>query len=603
MSALKRSGGRWSVVLGVAVLVGLFTLPAAAQFDPDPNSLIIHSQSIESETTFDLFENEYDFMLMPAYSGFFEDKGRFYTQLGNTGGMDNFQFGHYRPMGPGYFSFRVAVSGANYETTQSAETRQFDDDPTNGFFDTPNIGKQTCVGTDGVSFSCPFGSFDGEFMDADAYVGYGWQLSDNSSLGFGIDYYTSSTEFNYSNVQEADGRAGGPLADDFTETVTSSAELSDETVALIGEFMRRGDMSWRVRGYVQAIDHDVKYDFVDDILFLPQNDDEEGGGTIVEQTQTLEERFGYLPFQGLFGFPEGGSVGIPSLSTSDFASDVGYDGTAFGAEGDLRWEKNPRRQHQLNVGLSTSSLSPKNDDLFRQMFTFETIFDDDSSTLTLIDTFSQVVSDDIGWDNQFATWKTRWNLGDTHIGGGVYVFHSNMKAEVGTNFEQTEQDFVDGDLTFDEMFVDESILRVSRELDWTTFSLPVALEQDIGKRVQLRLGAQYIGTSVQDEYIADFTQGNTVDTVDPDGDGPTDPVETETEFPPDQRIDRLKFDDSWTDVFYNAGLAVEWDRVTVELLLTSDLSSSSSSSSDSGTREGINLDRAYVGATFKLGPR
>ena len=49
-------------------------------------------------------------MFMPAYTGFFEDDGRFYTQLGNIGDEDHFQFAHYRPWGPGYFSFRVGFN-------------------------------------------------------------------------------------------------------------------------------------------------------------------------------------------------------------------------------------------------------------------------------------------------------------------------------------------------------------------------------------------------------------------------------------------------------------------------------------------------------------
>ena len=32
-----------------------------------------------------------------------------------------------------------------------------------------------------------------------------------------------------------------------------------------------------------------------------------------------------------------------------------------------------------------------------------------------------ILDDDITKDNFFLTWKTRWHLGDTHIGAGLYV--------------------------------------------------------------------------------------------------------------------------------------------------------------------------------------
>lgn len=583
MSALKCNGGRWSALFGLAVLAAVFAVPAAAQFDPDPNSSIMFSQSLESETTFDLFENEYDYMLMPAYMGFFEDNGRYYTQLGNTGGRDLFQFGHYRPVGPGYLSFRVATSSEEFKTDQLSQTDDFDDDPTNGLYATPNIF---------INSENDKTTFD----DVDAFVAYAWPLTDDSTLGFGVEIYSSSVEFKQHNETISDQRAGqgGFLSDDTLFTRDQKFEENEQWATLLGEYMRRGDTSWRVRGFIQDVDHEIKSDDIQNNLVLFDNPDEEGGGTAVSDEFDRQIRERGVGFGSSFGDTEG-------LSTGDFIDRVGYDGIRFGAEGDIRFEKNPELTHQLNVGVSTATFDAKDTLLFSDVET-DTFITDNGGGSTTTDT--QVFTDqhrrtgdDITWDNFFATWKTRWHRGDTHVGAGVYIFYDKMKTEIDADVDNSFLFFsdTDGSETFrTESFQDESFT-ASHETDVTSFSLPVALEQDINDRVQVRLGAAYRRFNVDDKYKSDGTVGDFHDITDPDGDGAT--AETETIFENrEDFLDRLEFDDTFDEVLYQAGLLVKFDRVDLELLFTGGNEGTSS-------REGVDLNQAYVGATFKLGKR
>jgi hypothetical protein len=556
-------------------MLGAFALPAVAQVDPDPNSILNSSQSIESETTFDLFENEYDYMLMPAYTGFFEDNGRFYTQLGNTGGDNNFQFGHYRPMGPGYFSFRVAIHSETFETDVTAELQDFDDDPGNGFFQPPNIF------TDAESI-------EQDSSDITLYGGYAWTLSDDGSLGFGVEYFEESFEFEDELTSIDDQRAGlgSPLSDDETLVIHQEFESSQQSITLLGEYMRRGDRSWRVRGFVQDVDNEVENStrIDDEILF--DNDDQEGFPVVrFEQQRNFVENAVFTGNGGIEGFG------------ATFLDQVSYDGLRFGAEGDLRFESNPELEHQLNVGVSTSSLEAKDGTIFSDIDTqiFEAANGD--RQITTITDQHVISSDDISWDSFFATWKTRWHRGDTHVGAGLYFFYNALDMEVTTDLDgsflnEFEQS---GDITFRQESLQEGVTVWTHDQEFSSFSIPIALEQDITDRVQLRLGAQYLISMFENEWRTDDNQGNFVDITDGDGDGSGDPVETVT----DNRqvvIDTLSFEDTLNDFFYHAGLAVEFDRVTFEVLLTSD----SSSNTD---REGVDLDTAYLGATFKLGQR
>ncbi len=575
MDALRFVDGRYRAVLGFTILAVLLALPAAAvegPFDPDPNSTIVHSQSIESETTFDLFENEYDQMLMPSYMGFFEDAGRFYTQLGNIDGQDAFQFAHYRPMGPGYFNFRVLTTSQEFEQTSSNEFQDFDDDPANSFFSPPNV-------------FLDLEEDELEFWENDLYVGYAWPLTENGSLGFGLNFYSGGFEQTAFDASIADRRSGlGPgLSDD--QTTTNDVKFNEESdwITLIAEWMHRGDMSWRVRLNVSDVDHQIENSIVFNDLILQDNDD------------SAEEGFAFISDEESDVFRQNavGGETFEEGSASSFLDRVSHDGQQVGLEGDIRWEKNPKWHHQLNVGISTGSFDPQEDLLVERVQTFTTVVDDGAGgTDTFVTEFTNnhvITDDDISSDSQFVTWKTRWHRGDTHIGGGVYWFNNETELEVTADARDTTTSSDDTGVTFfqefDEFFVathDEQI---------STISIPLALEQDINDNVQVRLGAQYIMFDFSDEFSENFTNGNV--TTDADGDGAGAPVTTDNQ---QVSIDTFQEDDQFDEVVYNAGLMWQFEHVDLEFLFTG---------TDGGgsEREAVDLDQVYIGATIKMGNR
>lgn len=583
MDALRFVDGRYRAVLGFTVLAVLLALPAVAvegPFDPDPNSTIVHSQSIESETTFDLFENEYDQMLMPSYMGFFEDAGRFYTQLGNIDGQNAFQFGHYRPMGPGYFNFRVLTTSQEFEETSSSQLDDFDDDPGNSFFSPPNV----FLDVEQDEF---------EFWENDLYVGYAWPLTENGSLGFGLNFYSAGTEQESSDLSSIDRRSGLGAGASDDQTITDVLEFNEEQdwITLIAEWMHRGDMSWRVRLNVSDVDHKIENNLVHNDLLLVDNDDssEEGFPTISDEESDV------------FRYDAVGGEDFIEGSSSSFLNRVGHDGQSIGLEGDIRWEKNPKLHHQLNAGITSGSFDVQDDLLLERVSTTTTVFDaGGGSTITdvFVDTDNHTITDDdISSDSQFVTWKTRWHLGDTHVGVGLYVFNFETELEVTADADDvssfTESDDT-GVIFFNQNSTDDFFVATHDE-QITTISIPFALEQDINDNLQVRLGAQYIMFDFNDEFSEVFTQGDFTNVFDPDGDGAGAPTTTTTE---NQQVftDTFEDEEQFDEVVYNAGLMWQFERVDLEFLFTGTDGGGSS-------REGVDLDQVYVGATFKLGDR
>ena len=82
MQVFKSRHGAWLVAAVV-----LLSLPVVSAVDPDPNSLIRNSQSIPSQTTFDLFQTPYDDALEVARTAYFTDPGTWLLQAGNVGGL------------------------------------------------------------------------------------------------------------------------------------------------------------------------------------------------------------------------------------------------------------------------------------------------------------------------------------------------------------------------------------------------------------------------------------------------------------------------------------------------------------------------------------
>lgn len=580
------AGGKRScrALVGCAVLAVLVAIPAAAQpFDPDPNSTIQNSQSIESETTFDLFENEHDYALMPSYMGFFEDAGRFYTQLGNIGGEDMFQFLHYRPVGPGYLSFRVMLASEKFEVNASQQFEDFVDDST------PNDGNVLRV----PNIVSDAEQIEFESSETDVYVGYGWPITDNGSLGFALNYFTNTVESEDTIVNIDDPR--GPTGDDRVATDVFETEEEDETIKLIAEYMHRGDFSWRVRAFVSDVDHKIENSEVFDQLILIDNPDEEGGFCSFDvscQDQGRDRSNAVY----LFGNSEGGTPG-----SFNFLDRVSHDGNEFGFEGDLRWEKNPKVHHQLNVGISTGDFDPKENLLQQSEFTFTGKDVPAGNPDTLIQTFVDnhvIRNSDITTDNQFVTWKTRGHLGDTHVAVGLYLFNSDSELEItADSINQSTFQLLDGSaVTYSVTYgYQESFFTATRDLEIQTVSVPLALEQDVTSNVQVRLGAQYLRTSIDQEWTDIDTFGNFFVTSDPDGDGATAPTTTifDDRF---RETHTLQVEDTFDQVLYHAGLAVEWERVILEILLAD-------SGSGGSDRDGIDLDTGYIGATFKLAKR
>lgn len=562
LNTLAAGGNRsCRALIACTVLALVVVAPAVAQpFDPDPNSIIRNTQSIESETTFDLFESEYDYALMPSYMGFFEDAGRYYTQLGNIGGEDMFQFMSYRPLGPGYYSFRLQFASDEFETTVGQRFETFVDDatpPTDIF--------------DGVEVT-------NEFEEIDAWVGYAWPITENGSLGFGLDFNANKGEVEQTQSNVDDNPA--PTGDDRNAETTFLQNAESQFITLIGEYMHRGDMSWRVRGYVSDVDNDFENSTVSSETILIDNPDTEGevscnGDLRCELNSVSRTNGSFLFGNDLEG---GGPAGF------NFLQNVAHDGLAYGAEGELRWEKNPKIHHQLNVGIATGDFDAQDDVLEESTSTLtETSVepaDPDTVVTTNIDNHV-LTDDDISFDSQFVTWRTRGHFGDTHCGVGLYWFNSETEFDVTANnlLRTIDQEFNDGELVT-EVVTDtgDSFFTANHKAQVMTFSIPLALEQDVTDRVQVRLGAQYLRANVNDEF----------------SDIASDPGTTAGAL--DRESHTLEFDDTFDEVLYHAGLAVEWDRVVLEVLLTS---------ADGGgsDRDGIDLDTAFVGATFKLAAR
>jgi hypothetical protein len=580
----------------------MLAMPAMAQFvgpvDPDANSIIPSSQSIRSETSFDLFENHWDYMLMPGYLGLFEDDGRYYTQLANLGERDMFQFGMYRPLGPGYIAFKVQFMRNDGDFTESTVYTDFELQSATDFFADPDRQFYD-------------NGSDYENNAGDVYVGYAWPLAEDSSLGFGIDYVWQKSEYNQFE-SELDvprdgttnsrtlftpfGSIGGVNYWQYEDNYYSSDEFDAKDTAFIVEYMKRGDISWRVRGVVQAVDHDSTYSetYTEDWTLPDDN---------------LPDYF--LAADTALDFK---SVNAMGESTEPYTDS--YDGTRFGLEGDVRFEKNPELNHQVNLGFYTASLDPKDDEFYDDYMwnTVADVIDVDptdpfggpGTTLeTLSGTYEELNSgtldsSDITADDWFLTWKTRWHLGDTHIGAGAYYFYNKMEWEASGPQTYLETYYVEdtSGILGGQAYTELGTFSYNSEYKHTSFSIPVALEQDIGERLTLRLGSQwrYDKWDSTDEYM-DTYNGEVYQDLDPDN---PDPVVT---FLGNNTVtDTYSSESSETGVWYNAGLAYEFDRVTLELMFSGSTADARDYPSNS-YREPVSFDQIFIGATFKVGER
>lgn len=601
------------------VFVLMLAMPAMAQLgggpmDPDANSIIPSSQSIRSETSFDLFENHWDYMLMPGYLGLFEDDGRVYTQLANLGYADMFQFGMYKPVGPGYLAFKLQGMNQKWDDSYGRRFTDFDVDFS---LDPPQLFSE---GNDEY--------FDAtgkdEYQAGDVYVAYAWPLTEDSSLGFAIDYAWGSDEHSGTETSVQDPRDDSPdsafgsynfppygnvfvsdIVDRRDQTFGYNDKIERTDTTFIVEYMKRGDMSWRVRGWVSAVDNDVSSDqYQTDDWDVHEFTDDTGLESLQYDESSTASGIGsfgysnYYPYEGNGGPSRDDQPGFCNFEgcyfMDNYLNAVAYDGNRYGLEVDLRFEKNPKLHHQLNIGFSGSSFSNKEDTLVEssnslQLEDFDGEYEDWSSQQAF-----QITSDDISRDDLFLTWKTRWHLGDTHIGAGAYYFMSEMETGVSGTADQRAEGRIGTDGVLEEGFIAAQLglFSGSNTIEHSTFSIPVALEQDIGKRLTLRLGSQWLYEMWEGTWDSSFEEGSYIfEDLDPED---PDPIDIE--------VNKIVLSETASSEFtgsmvrYHAGLAYEFDRVTLEALF-----SDSWDYEGSSYREGIDFSQIYLGATFKLG--
>jgi hypothetical protein len=531
--------------LSFGLAAAFVVLPAAAQTDPDANSLIRFSQSPEAEATFDLFENIYDIMLTPAPSAFIEQDA-YFTQLGNVGGQDNFRFGFVRQVGPGNLVIRVASAMDEFQFSSLEDFTVDDQDAPFLFNDLTN---------DDLSV---------EFDDNNLFASYAWPLGGggDQSLGFALVYDDVKFEVDDTFMEDL-VTDSPPSTFTFTDDERFIAESETEAVTLIGEWMNQGNLDIRIRGLVQDLEVTERSLDTNDELILD-----------IADPGVVEEQFTFF---------------------SSSLSDRTRDGQCYGAEVDLRWDNNPNVHHRLDVGIKTADLELK-ENLVEQDFSedvFEDLVTGEMETVTnLVQAIAQ--DDDISVDSWFAVWKTWWHWNNVHFaaGGSVFANETELSAE-GELVDLFTDVFDDGDGVpdaddFEFTSSAPGSFAFTEEFDITTYAIPVAVEIDLTGKMKVFFGAQYRYTDSEFEEASLEMTGPFSDSF-VLGDGTVIFDDTANEFITDLSEDETESKTS--ESFYRAGFKYDVnERVSLQGLLAA-------TSGGNSDRDGVDLDTVFFGVT------
>ena len=228
----------WRLLVACAAVLALFSLPSsAAFFPPDPNSIIPRSQSIESKTTFDLFENDYDEALEARRPRTSRTTVRGGCRSGTSVPRTRSQLLHYAPAGPGYYTFRINYGASEFENTAGQQRRR--GQPA-GHQRSPGLHADLLRGG-----AVPREREPQDRGDVRRHLpGYGWQLGGgplNHSIGIAIDYFTSTEETTGAASFDADPRPGEGDDVDFNLNIQEEEKL--DVFTLLGEYMAKGNTS------------------------------------------------------------------------------------------------------------------------------------------------------------------------------------------------------------------------------------------------------------------------------------------------------------------------------------------------------------------------
>jgi hypothetical protein len=555
----------WRLLLCAAALA-LVSLPAAAVFfDPDSNSVIANSQSIESEITFDLMETNYDRMLEPAKMAFFTGGPEWYAQSGNTGGINQFQFGHHRPLGPGHGSVRFNYATNSDEVEIGNFFENFSESPfTDDTFPFPP--DQTTANLTGEL----------EREDMGLFVGYGWQLGGgpvNQSIGLFLDYYTSSTdvEGSVTNLINDNEEDFGGENETFTvnDSLASDTEMDQLTLGV--EWMRKGNngVNLWLRGLLQDVDNTAEDSIAQNFTatstdvdaptpppgspafsceffpFWPTTSD--GSATSCGLTVTQTTSLGFRPaivsdlIDGLDDFlGRGNGYGSLIIPGTDFQlGAVNMDGQRFGIQAEVGLTNDADNPWRFRAGFLDGSFDPKEDVVLRESFLGDFTIGAVSSVL-MNATEQRTLDSDLTSTDYYLDVSRFWVRGPLNVGATAALFSSKTENELRvSHIDTSSQEDVDGGaVVFSASSMSQSTEWYGSEYTWQTFGLSTAATYQATPRIKALFGAQYLHSSWESEFFTQYMDSTSESTFDPDGAGAIAPT---TSMDVDRFTDRFTF--------------------------------------------------------------
>jgi len=356
----------WKVVapiaLAIAVLVS--TGPALAQDTgldvastmAGAGMMLNNPQSVESETTFGLMENEGDFIWEPAELGALQgwkrdrtignkwdpaakwDGGWFlWSNLGNTVTQDAYQLGTWGKLGPGnlavIFAYRQDKSDTQYSDTEmsgipSSYTIDYGD----------TIFTETQFGPTLDSSSGEGETHKSDYSSQDVYVAYGLPIGDHMWLGGSWRHgnakntwengdSSSSSSFTYDTIYTPPPE-GSTLATwtrivDYTDVQDDkyssnySGDLTTDVLAVEFKMRPTDDMSFKVRGFYDMITQDQKWTYQEDY--------------------TRDRSWPAAGDEGMYGYPYTIDETETYTQTRQDWTDMSLDGNVWGLAGKFNW--------------------------------------------------------------------------------------------------------------------------------------------------------------------------------------------------------------------------------------------------------------------------
>lgn len=467
--------------------------------------LLSNPQSIESETTFSLMENEGDFIWEPAELGALKgwkrdrtignqwdpaakNEGGWFllSNLGNTVSQDAYQIGAWGKLGPGNLAFVLS-----YDKTSDKDQGEY-------------LGDYRDVwGTwDGDTWTAVAPYFDQTALDTwldeseqtstDLYVAYGLPIGDRASMGFSWRHGT--TKLTPGNYSDAYGTASVEYDafDDPTSYVTytynesglDTYKMTRDTTKdeLAFEYkMRPSDtFSFKVRGTYSTGSRD--YTDVSGVDYA-ENDNDYSAGE---------------------GLPDGTvyATGTHTMASTD-VTDMSYDATEWGLGGKINWYRGTGGL-QIDLAYTQGKFDFKNSRLNESTYGYA-----ESYSHLVGDTMTEYYNDSFV-EHDFATlgsqdltsksWligaKYLWKWDNVDFLAGLRYGQSKYEAGVsGTMVENNTDTYIDYydelPVTWVDHWVYGGTFAETGTVDTKRIELPLAVIVHMTDKLALRFGVQH----------------------------------------------------------------------------------------------------------------